>query len=177
MKNDNVNKLVKTSVLCSLSVVLVWLIHFPIIPGVTFLEYDPADICLLIAGLSYGTWWGICATAIVSVIQGITVSIESGWIGIIMHFIATGTFVAVSSVIYKKTGKLAVSLALGAVSMVIVMIPLNLIFTGIFMHAGVQTVAGMLIPAIIPFNIAKSAINAVICGLIFKRCEKYFAEK
>lgn len=167
----DVKKITRLAVLCGLSVVLVWLIHFPIIPAAPFLEYDPADICILIAGLSYGTGAGLLTTVIVSVIQGMTVSVSSGWIGVLMHILSTGVFVSVSSLAYKKQG-LGTALFWGAVSMVIAMIPINLVFTGIFMGAGTETVAKMLMPAIIPFNAIKAGINAVLTGIIFKNIRR-----
>ena len=168
----NLKKLVRISVLCAIAVVLVYLIHFPIIPGVTFLEYDPADISIIFIGLMYGTGWGLGATAIVSIIQGLTVSAASGPIGIIMHIIATGVCVTTISLIHKKTGKLFPALAFGAIAMVLIMIPVNLIFTGIFMGTGVQTVVKMLIPAIIPFNAVKAGINVLVAGVLYKKLGK-----
>lgn len=172
----NPKKLARISALCALSVVLVYLIHFPIIPGVTFLEYDPADISLIFTALIYGTGYGIGATAVVSVIQGLTVSASSGIIGILMHFISTSVCVAAVSIIHKKTSKLIPALFFGALAMVIVMIPINLVFTGIFMGTGVKTVAKLLIPAIIPFNAAKAGINAVVAGLLYNRLYKIISK-
>ena len=169
----NTKKLVRVSLLCAISVVLVYFIHFPLIPSAPFLEYDPADISIILIGLSYGTGWGLLATIIVSVIQGITVSSASGWIGIVMHIVSTGVFVITVSEVHKKTSKRIPSLVLGAIAMVLIMIPINLVFTGIFMGTGVMTVVKMLIPAIIPFNLLKAGINAAIAGLLFKRIEKY----
>jgi len=169
----NTKKLVRVSLLCAISVVLVYFIHFPLIPSAPFLEYDPADISIILIGLSYGTGWGLIATVVVSVIQGITVSSASGWIGIVMHIISTGAFVITVSEIYKKTSKSVLALAFGTLTMVLVMIPVNLIFTGVFMGTGVMTVVKMLIPAIIPFNLLKAGINAFVTGILFKRLTKY----
>ena len=41
-------------------------------------------------------------TAAVCVVQGITVSAQSGIIGIVMHFLATGSLVLVAGLIYKR---------------------------------------------------------------------------
>ncbi len=169
----NTKKLVRVSLLCAISVVLVYFIHFPLIPSAPFLEYDPADISIILIGLSYGTGWGILATIIVSVIQGITVSSASGWIGIVMHIISTSVFVLTVSEVHKRTSKHIPSLVFGTIAMVLVMIPVNLVFTGIFMGTGVMTVVKMLIPAIIPFNILKAGINSAVAGFLFKRIEKY----
>ena len=171
----NTKKLVRVSLLCAISVVLVYFIHFPLIPSAPFLEYDPADISIILIGLSYGTGWGLAATVIVSVIQGITVSAASGWIGIVMHIISTGMFVLTVSLIHSKTHKTSISLLLGTLAMVLVMSPVNLIFTGIFMGTGVMTVVKMLIPAIIPFNFLKAGINAVVAGILYKRLIKYIS--
>ena len=46
--NEKVRKLVTMAMLAALSIVLVYVIHFPIFPAASFLEYDPADIPILI---------------------------------------------------------------------------------------------------------------------------------
>ncbi|MBR2619362.1 MAG: ECF transporter S component, partial [Firmicutes bacterium] len=47
-KQNNTLKLAKMGMLVAVSIVLVYFIHFPIFPAVAFLEYDPADIPILI---------------------------------------------------------------------------------------------------------------------------------
>ncbi|MFQ9412551.1 MAG: hypothetical protein ACLR1T_18100 [Evtepia gabavorous] len=39
---------------------LVYVIHFPIFPAASFLEYDPADIPILIGTFAYGPLAGFC---------------------------------------------------------------------------------------------------------------------
>ena len=113
----NTKKLATIAVLASLSVVLVWLVHFPIFPAVPFLEYDPADVAILICGFAYGPLAGLIATLAAALVQGFTVSAQSGLYGILMHVISTGTLMAVSSLIYnrQKTRKrAAIGIACGA---------------------------------------------------------------
>ena len=166
--NDSAKKITRLAMLTALSVVLVYLIHFPIFPAAPFLEYDPADIPILISGLMYGPGAGLIVTAAASIAQGLTVSSGSGVIGILMHFLATGSMVLVSSLLYKKTGKLLPALGAGALTMVVAMCGCNLIFTPLFMGASLKDVADMLIPVIIPFNAIKAGINCLAAGLIFK---------
>ena len=171
-------KIVGTSLMAMLtavSIVLVYFIHLPLIPGFAFLEYDPADIPVLIGAMMLGPVSGILILFAVCVIQALTVSAASGWIGFVMHFVASSVLVLIPSIIYrrKKTiPSLILGLVLGVIAMTAVMIPLNLIFTGIFMGTGVQTVASLLIPAIIPFNLAKAAINAVVTFVVFTPLSK-----
>ena len=47
-------RLAKMGMLVAISIVLVMLIHFPIIPAVAFLEYDPADIPILLGTFAFG---------------------------------------------------------------------------------------------------------------------------
>ncbi len=47
-------KLTVMAMLTAISVLLVWLVHLPIIPAAPFLEYDPADIPVLIGAFAFG---------------------------------------------------------------------------------------------------------------------------
>ena len=93
--NEKVRKLVTMAMLAALSIVLVYVIHFPIFPAASFLEYDPADIPILIGTFAYGPLAGVLLTVVVSVIQGMTVSSGSGLMGIAMHIFATSILVLV----------------------------------------------------------------------------------
>ena len=95
-------KLAKMAMLVAISIVLVVIIHFPIFPAVAFLEYDPADIPILIGTFAFGPGAGIVLVIVTSVIQGLTVSAQSGVYGIIMHILATTALAAVAGLIYKK---------------------------------------------------------------------------
>ena len=61
MKREQIKKLVVMAMLAALSMVLVAAIHVPLIPVVSFLEYDPADIPILIATMAYGPVAGWCS--------------------------------------------------------------------------------------------------------------------
>ena len=131
MKKTNTKKLTTLGVLAACSIVLVSFIHFPIFPAVSFLEYDPADIPILIGTFLFGPIWGVVLTVIVSAIQGMTVSAQSGVYGIVMHVVATSAFTLVAGLIYKPfvgTTKKTLGVILSAVSC-------PLVNTGIFVAA------------------------------------------
>lgn len=176
LKRINSYKLAYIGVLSALSIVLALIIHFPIFPSVPFLEYDPADIPIIIATFLYGPVTGLVMTLIVSVIQGITVSAESGIIGIAMHFFATSSFVITAGIIYRiyHTKKGAFFSLLSAIVVwCLIMIPLNLIFTPMY-GVPIDTVKDLLLPAIIPFNLIKATINSIVTFMLYKHLHTLF---
>lgn len=168
-------RIAKMAMLVAVSIVLVMIIHFPIFPAVAFLEYDPADIPILIGTFAFGPLAGIVLTVVTSLIQGLTVSAASGVYGIIMHIIATSALVLVAGTIYRrnKTKKSAViGLIAGTAAMAVVMFFANMLITPAFTGmplAGVMK----LMPFIILFNIVKAGINSVVTFLLYKRISPF----
>lgn len=163
--------LTNMAMLVALSLILVMLINFPILPAVPFMKYDPADIPILIGSFLFGPIGGIILTAIVSILQGLFISGDGGPIGIIMHFLATGTFALIAGFIYQRTRTkraAIVGLVCGALSMTLIMVICNLLLTPIFLGAPMEKVIELLLPAIIPFNLIKATINAIITYFIYK---------
>ena len=174
MKHNHTLKLTTMAILAAISVALVYLVHFPIFPAVAFLEYDPADVAILICGFAFGPIAGVAVTLIASVVQGITVSAGSGLYGILMHIIATATYVLVSSLVYrhhKTKGGAALSLLLGTLAMTLAMIPANLFITPYFMGVP-QAVVVELLPFIIGFNAIKAGVNGIFTFLLYKSVSK-----
>lgn len=64
--NPKLGRLAKLGLLAALSIVLVFFIHFPIFPTAKFLEYDPADIPIMIATFAFGPWYGLMTTIVVA---------------------------------------------------------------------------------------------------------------
>ncbi len=167
-------KLTTMAMLAALSVALVALVHFPIFPAAPFLEYDPADIPILICGFAFGPLPGLAVTLLAAVVQGTTVSAASGIYGIIMHFIATGTYVAVSSGIYArhKTRKAAaIALATGTLCTVFAMALANLLITPLY-GVPLEAVKEMMLPVILPFNLIKMGVNGLVTFLVYKSISK-----
>lgn len=164
-------KLTTLGLFGALSIMMITFIHFPIFPGASFLEYDPADIPIFISAFLFGPAAGLALTVAVSIVQGLTVSASGGYIGIIMHIISTGAFVVAAGNIYKKnkTKKSAViALAVGVVVMTLVMSLCNMVLTPIFMNVPRSAVLSMMLPVIVPFNLIKSGLNAVVTMIVYK---------
>ena len=166
-----VQRVTLMGLMAAISIVLVSLVHFPLLPAAAFLEYDPADIPIFITTFLLGPWAGLALTVIVSVIQGLTVSAAAGPIGIIMHILATGSFTLTAGFLYQKEKsrkQAVIALIVGVLTMTLVMVGCNLIFTPLFMGQPMKNVIRMLMPVIIPFNLLKGGINAVITYLVYK---------
>lgn len=174
--SEKVRKLVTMAILVAISIVLVSLIHLPIFPVVPFLEYDPADIPILIGAFAYGPVAGLVLTVVTSVIQGLTVSASSGAYGIIMHIIATSVLVLVASGIYRvrhtKAGAI-LGLVCGTLAMGLVMMPANYFITPIFMGVPTEVLVSLLLPGILPFNLLKAGINSVVTFLVYKTVSRH----
>lgn len=173
----NTTRLAKMGMLVAISIVLVSIIHISIIPSVPFLEYDPADIPILLGTFAFGPAWGLVLTVVTSILQGITVSAQSGPYGIIMHIIATGVLTLACGSIYnfkkKKTKKHAiVGLIIGTISMVIVMIFANILITPYFLGVTKDVVISLM-PGIILFNFIKAGINSIVTFLVYKRVSPF----
>jgi len=177
MQRSKIDRLVKLGMLTGLSIILVYAIHFPIFPSASFLEYDMADVPILIGTFLYGPWWGLALTGVVSALQWLLVSPQSLWVGAVMHFCATGAYVVAAGLIYgsKRTRAGAlIGMAVGSVLQTLMMVPMNLIFTVHFFGVPKETVLALLPTAIIPFNAIKTVANSLITFLLYKRVSKFF---
>ncbi len=177
IQKKSIDRLVKLGMLTALSIILVYAIHFPIFPSASFLEYDMADVPILIGTFLYGPWWGLALTAVVSVLQWLLVSPNGMWVGAVMHFCATGSYVIAAGLIYGKMHSIKgalIGMGVGAVLQTLMMIPMNLIFTVHFFGYPYEAVVALLPTAIIPFNAIKAVANSIITFLLYKRIAKLF---
>lgn len=180
-RKNETKRLAALGVFTALSVILVALVHFPIFPAVSFLEYDPADIPILIVGFAFGPTAGLIVTAVAALIQGFTVSAASGIYGVIMHLLATGVYVLVSSLIYRRhrtRGGAAAALAFGTLAMVVMMFFANLVVTTYFMMGAVsgETIRALMgfMPFILLFNLIKAGVNGLVTFIIYKSISRLF---
>ena len=110
-------------------------------------------------------------TIVTSVVQALTVSSASGWVGCIMHIFATSALVGIAASIYFKRRTLKgaiIGLIIGSLSMTAIMIILNLIINPLFYGMPVDAVKQLIVPAILPFNLMKAGINSIITLLIYR---------
>ena len=163
-------KLTVLAMLTALSAVLITLVHFPLFPAAAFLQYDPADVAILIGAFAFGPLAGLAVTVIASAIQAFLLG-GDGVYGFLMHVIASGTLALVAGSIYRlrhtRMGGLTALIA-GTVAMGLVMMVANPFITPYYMGVPTEVVDAMLVTVILPFNLLKAGINSVITFLVYK---------
>ncbi len=167
----SINILVTTAMMSALATVLMLVVRFSILPGAKFLEYDMGDIPVILSTLFLGVPHGSFVLVFVSVIQSLTVSAASSWQGFIMHVISTGCYIIILKLFLRRndsTKRLVLGVLCATAGLTVIMIPLNLIFTPLYLHTTVEAVAELLLPAIIPFNLIKGIINSVLTVALYK---------
>jgi riboflavin transporter FmnP len=161
-----------TALFCAVAALCTLFIEFPILPGVTFLKYDPSAVVALIAGFAFGPATG----AIVSTVSYLPhFATESGLYGVIMAIIATLSLVLPASIIYKHNTTMRgaiTGLAVGGVICLACCIGANLVITPIHMGAPTEAVVAMIVPTLLPFNVLKILINCVATVLVYKPLSK-----
>ena len=165
-------RIATTALFCAVAAIATLFIEFPILPGVTFLKYDPSAIVALVAGFAFGPATG----AIVSILPYLVhLATESGLYGTFMAVVATLTLVLPASLIYQRTTTMrgaVTGLAVGAVVCLVSCILANIVVTPLYMGAPRETVIGMVVPVLLPFNVLKIAINCVVAALVYKPISK-----
>lgn len=151
---------------------VVGLVRFPLIPAVSFLTYDLADIPILITAFAYGPIAGILVTVVVSFIQAFLLG-GDGIYGFIMHVIASGAFAAIASGIYQrhKTKKVAIKgLIVATLAMIVVMGAANYFITPYYYGGeAMKEMVVSLMPFILLFNLIKGVLNSVITLVVYKK--------
>lgn len=164
----SVKKIATIGVLCAMAMVVNVLIHFPIVPAASFMNYDPKDIVIVTGGFIMGPMAVVIMSSICSVLE---LMIRGGTIiDLIMNIFSTCAFACTAALIYQKkhTKKGALlGLLSGVLVSVVVMMLWNYIVTPIYYQMPREAVIAML-PAIFLFNILKYGLNAALTLALYK---------
>lgn len=166
MKNKNLKKMVVVSLFCALAYICVFVFRFK----VQFLTFDIKDAVITVCSFLYGPLSGIVVSAVVSLLEFITVS-DTGIYGLIMNFLSSIAFCVPASLLYrkvKKTSTAVIGLALSVVSMTAVMIAANMLITPFYMGVGIEVVKSLIVPLLLPFNFIKAVLNSALTMIIYK---------
>ena len=160
-------QLVTMALMCAIAILLSFL-EFPIFPAASFLKLDISFVPSAVMGFAFGPGPGVLVGVACAVAHGI---ISGNWVGCIMNIIACCAFVIPAAIIYKRnhTFKGAmVGLVVAIVCLVIAAIIANLIIDPAFYGIPFDVVAGLIVPAILPFNIIKGVVISLLTGIVYK---------
>ena len=162
-------KITTIGVLCAMAMVTNLLISFPLVPAASFLKYDPKDIIIVMGGFIYGPLTSFLMSFICSILE---IMFKGGnALDVLMNMVSTCTFACVAAYAYQKqhTKKGAiVGLIAGVIISAGVMCLWNYVITPIYYGWPREEVVAILVTGILPFNLLKSGINAVITLFLYK---------
>ena len=170
-------KIIGISIFSALAVIIAFVCN--IIPPVAgFLSLDVKDAVITIAAFIYGPISGVIIAFLAAFIEFLTFS-TTAWYGLIMNFASSAVFALTASLIYKKIRTVngaIISLVAAVVATTGVMLLLNNFVTPIYLHkfvglpenVAVNTVIDLLPKVLLPFNFAKSLLNASITVMLYK---------
>lgn len=169
---ENTNKwstkqLVTMALMCAIAALLSF-IQIPLIPGVTFLTYDPSLMPAMVCGFAFGPGAGVIVGAVAAVIHGL---ILGEWVGSLMNICATVFFVLPAALLYRRHRTYGV--AIGGLVLSTIVATLGALVTNLtigvaFWYGTPDAIIPLLLPAVVPFNLAKSALNAVLTIVVYK---------
>ncbi len=163
-----IKNLAVMAMLTALAIAADIFLRIPNIGG--FLTYEPKDVILTIGAFVFGPVAGLCMSLVTCLVEMVTVS-STGFIGLLMNFLASAVFVGTASVIYyrKKTmSRAIVGLLAGSAAMIVVMLLWNFIMTPIYMGVPREAVVSLILPLLLPFNAIKAALNAALVLMLYK---------
>ncbi len=170
-------QLVTMALLCAVSAIFMF-VQIPIIPGITFLTYDPSLVPATVAGFAYGPGSGIAVSVLAVAIHAL---ITGDWVGALMNIVAGVSFILPAALLHRRlragAGTVA-GLALGVVLATAVSIASNLTIGVWFWYGSADAIMPLIVPAVIPFNLAKALLNSVLTLAVFRAVAGFFpAEK
>ena len=135
-----------------------------------FLSLDAKDAVIAIASFIYGPLVAPIISAIVALVEFITIS-DTGWYGLIMNFASSAVFSLTASLIYKfKKSFNGAAIGFGAaiVATTGIMLLLNIFITPLYFGMPTEVVIEMLPRLLLPFNFAKTLLNSAIALMLYK---------
>ena len=168
--------LVTIALLCAISVLLSF-VEFPLLPGVAWLSYDASIMPAAVCGFAFGPAAGLACGIISVVAHGI---LFADFTGALMNLLVVIGFILPSALVYKKIHTLKgaiIGLLLGIVFAVIMAVLGNLVVTPAWLGVPLDAVVAMIVPILIPFNLLKGLLNAILTLIVYKAISNLITPK
>lgn len=163
---SKLRSVVLAAILSALSFILMRFVEFPIFASFPFLKTDLGDIPLLIGAIFLGPIYAIAIAFIKNLLFLISGAGSGGPLGVLVNFIAVGSFSLITGLVTYKKQKIywiLIGLILGTASFTLIMIPTNLWAAPLFM-LGItkQALLDYIYKVNVPFNLIKGLIDTAI---------------
>ena len=123
-----------------------------------------------------GFAFGPSTAAVVSVIPYLVhLATQSGVYGVIMAILATLSLSVPAALVYRRDTTMrgaVLGMAVGAVVCLVACILGNIAITPLYAGMSADAVVALVVPALLPFNLLKIAINCVVAALVYKPVSK-----
>lgn len=188
----SINNMVKISIFAAMAGLLA-LFKFPIPIAPTFMTVDFGDVATLLSGFTLGPVLGGITVILKNLINLMLNGTTTAYVGELSNTIVGVTFVVISSLIYwrKKTRKAAIlGLVFGIIGMSFIATFSNYfvifpIYAKIFhipvdgfvkfvpkSYNIVKNYYDLMVLSVLPFNIVKGTLNAIVTFLVYKKISK-----
>ena len=178
-KNTNVwstKQMVIMALMCAIGALLSF-VEFPLLPGVTWLKFDASNMPAMVVGFGFGPGAGVAVGIVIASIHGL---LMADFTGALMNILCVTCFVLPAALMYhkKRTYPVAIAgLVLSIIAATLAAIVGNLILTPMWLGVPLDAVIAMIIPILIPFNLLKGLINAVLTLIIYKSISNLITPK
>ena len=138
---------------------------------IAFLTIDIKDSILAIGAFIYGPLAALPICIVTAFLSSVITGFETGFWGLAMDFLSSLVFSMTAALVYKYKRTMigaVIGLFVAVVAYTAIMIPLNLLITPIYTGQPVEAVVGLLRPLLVPFNFAKSVLNAAVVMVLYK---------
>ncbi|MEG0216931.1 MAG: ECF transporter S component [Raoultibacter sp.] len=169
-------QLVTMALMCAIAALLSF-IQIPLIPGVAFLTYDASLMPAMVCGFAFGPAAGVAVGAIAAVIHGL---ILGEWVGSIMNIIATLCFIVPAALVYRRVHNYkgaGAGLIISIIVATLGAIAANLTIGVAFWYGTPDAVLPLILPALLPFNLVKGALNAALTLVVYKAISNLITPK
>ena len=172
----NTRQLVTMALMCAIASLFSF-VQIPLIPGVSFLTSDPSLMPAMVCGFAFGPGAGIAVGSIAAVVHGL---ILGEWVGSLMNIFATAFFVLPAALLYRRMHTLKGAIAGLVISVITATagaILVNLTIGVWFYYGSADVIIPLILPALLPFNLVKTILNALLTLVVYKAVSNLITPK
>lgn len=150
-------------------------VELPLIPQAPWLKYDPSGIIAALAALLYGPWVGSAVAVLAWIPRLVTDPL-----GAFMNILSSVALVIAVGSVYRRLPSLrgaVLGTVIGIVCATAVSIVLNFVVMPIHQEVAFADIVALVVPVLLPFNVAKALANGGVALVAFGRLETLLAEE